>query len=195
MTSNLASDKIKENKSVLHFDEKDHTENSMQRYREASKSFLKKIYPILKEGFKRDEFLGRINQILIMLPLTEIEVNKIRWYEIWCFGLWFVLRLGGYHSWELSQNLVCTCSRATFDSVKLGSWRFVHTLYPWYRLLTGQTIVVKHLSKAYNVNFGARSLAYEVEYVVLGLVAEAVLAGKISKGCVISSNIFFNFMT
>ena len=88
MTSNLASDQIKENRTILHFDEKDPTKNDMQRYREASKSFLKRIYPILKEGFKRDEFLGRINQILIMLPLTEIEVNKIRWYEVECASLW-----------------------------------------------------------------------------------------------------------
>ena len=45
-------------------------------------------------------------------------------------------------------------------------------------------VVLKHLSKAYDVNYGARSLAYEVEYVVLRLVAEAQMAGDISNGYV-----------
>ena len=75
-----------------------------------------------------------------------------------------------------------------------GSY-MLFTRYIMMHPFTSQTIVIKHLSKAYNVNFGARSLAYEVEYVVLGLVAEAELAGKISKGWVIFYNMFFNFMT
>ena len=77
MTSNLASDQIKENASILRLDEKDPMRNDMQSYRETTKKFLKLIYPTLKEGFKRDEFLGRINQILIMLPLSEDEVSPI----------------------------------------------------------------------------------------------------------------------
>ena len=78
MTSNLASDQIKENaQQILRLDERDPMKDDMERYRETTKKFLKLIYPTLKEGFKRDEFLGRINQILIMLPLSEAEVNPV----------------------------------------------------------------------------------------------------------------------
>lgn len=77
MTSNLASDQIKAHAPILRLDEKDPMKDDMQRYRETTKKFLKLIYPTLKKGFQRDEFLGRINQILIMLPLSEDEVNSL----------------------------------------------------------------------------------------------------------------------
>jgi ATP-dependent Clp protease ATP-binding subunit ClpB len=45
------------------------------------------IYPILYEHFKRDEFLGRINEVLFFLPFSEEELREItsrelsRWAE------------------------------------------------------------------------------------------------------------------
>ena len=35
------------------------------------------IYPILREHFRRDEFLGRINEILLFLPFTDAELEAI----------------------------------------------------------------------------------------------------------------------
>lgn len=78
MTSNVASDEIKAHSSLLRFDEKSPNHNCLQAYRAATKKFLKMIYPTLKRSFQRDEFLGRINQTLIMLPLSENEVSYFR---------------------------------------------------------------------------------------------------------------------
>ncbi|KAL1929425.1 hypothetical protein VTP01DRAFT_1563 [Rhizomucor pusillus] len=53
-----------------------------------SRQFIEKtIYPILYEHFRRDEFLGRINEVLFFLPFSEEELREItarelrRWAE------------------------------------------------------------------------------------------------------------------
>ncbi|KAF7720848.1 hypothetical protein EC973_005907 [Apophysomyces ossiformis] len=53
-----------------------------------SRQFIEKtIYPILYEHFRRDEFLGRINEVLFFLPFSEEELKEItarelsRWAE------------------------------------------------------------------------------------------------------------------
>ncbi|KAI7865338.1 P-loop containing nucleoside triphosphate hydrolase protein [Spinellus fusiger] len=53
-----------------------------------SRQFIEKtIYPILYEHFRRDEFLGRINEVLFFLPFSEGELKEIvvreltRWSE------------------------------------------------------------------------------------------------------------------
>lgn len=35
------------------------------------------IQPILKKHFRRDEFLGRINEIVYFLPFTSEELNQL----------------------------------------------------------------------------------------------------------------------
>lgn len=43
-----------------------------------SRKFKDKIVkPILKRHFKRDEFLGRINEIVYFLPFSETELKSI----------------------------------------------------------------------------------------------------------------------
>lgn len=48
------------------------------------------IKPILKYHFKRDEFLGRINEIVYFLPFSETELKNIvqreleHWKELVC---------------------------------------------------------------------------------------------------------------
>lgn len=56
-----------------------------------SKKFKDKIVkPILKRHFKRDEFLGRINEIVYFLPFSEMELKTIvqrelkYWQELVC---------------------------------------------------------------------------------------------------------------
>lgn len=53
-----------------------------------SRQFIERtIYPILYEHFRRDEFLGRINEVLFFLPFSEEELREItsrelsRWAE------------------------------------------------------------------------------------------------------------------
>lgn len=56
-----------------------------------SRKFKDKIVkPILKRHFKRDEFLGRINEIVYFLPFSEMELKTIvqrelkYWQELVC---------------------------------------------------------------------------------------------------------------
>lgn len=56
-----------------------------------SNNFKNKIVkPILKRHFKRDEFLGRINEIVYFLPFSETELKNIvqkeleHWKELVC---------------------------------------------------------------------------------------------------------------
>lgn len=56
-----------------------------------SRKFKDKIVkPILKRHFKRDEFLGRINEIVYFLPFSESELKTIvqreltLWQELVC---------------------------------------------------------------------------------------------------------------
>lgn len=56
-----------------------------------SKQFKDKIVkPILKKHFKRDEFLGRINEVVYFLPFSEMELKSIvqrelqYWQEMVC---------------------------------------------------------------------------------------------------------------
>ncbi|KAI8369415.1 P-loop containing nucleoside triphosphate hydrolase protein [Radiomyces spectabilis] len=51
-----------------------------------SRQFIEKmIYPILYNHFKRDEFLGRINEVLFFLPFSEDELREITLREL---GRW-----------------------------------------------------------------------------------------------------------
>ena len=74
MTSNLASKEIKENSPFLRklIDE---TDERPEEYNRFIGGFNRRIYPVLKKAFKRDEFLGRINQTIVFLPLNEGEVS------------------------------------------------------------------------------------------------------------------------
>lgn len=40
------------------------------------------VKPILKQHFKRDEFLGRINEIVYFLPFSETELKTIVQWEL-----------------------------------------------------------------------------------------------------------------
>ena len=48
-----------------------------------SREFIEDIVqPILKDHFKRDEFLGRINEILYFLPFNDIELRELTLREL-----------------------------------------------------------------------------------------------------------------
>ena len=50
------------------------------------------IHPILKQHFKRDEFLGRINEIVYFLPFDTQELNRLvtRQLNFWAGKVYFV---------------------------------------------------------------------------------------------------------
>ena len=78
MTSNLASDEIAQHAVDLRHDalddinKKDNDESSNITISRKFKDEI--VKPILKRHFKRDEFLGRINEIVYFLPFTRSEL-------------------------------------------------------------------------------------------------------------------------
>ena len=82
MTSNLAQTEIgdeSENlrKDLLLNNNNNNNDNNDETIT-LSRSFIENIIqPILKKHFKRDEFLGRINEILYFLPFNEKELKEL----------------------------------------------------------------------------------------------------------------------
>ena len=81
MTSNLGSEEIRAASPHLHRLVVT-TETQRERYLNAIGTFIKELYPLLKKSFKRDEFLGRINQTVVFLPLNNQEVSDDRHRDI-----------------------------------------------------------------------------------------------------------------
>ncbi|CAH1398383.1 unnamed protein product [Nezara viridula] len=82
MTSNLASEEIADHAMQLRSDVKRlAAKKEMEELSEEvtiSRSFKDKVVrPILKRHFGRDEFLGRINEIVYFLPFSNSELNKL----------------------------------------------------------------------------------------------------------------------
>jgi len=75
MTSNLGSEEIRIASPKLH-KLVAATEDRHEQYLKAIGEFTKELYPVLKKSFKKDEFLGRINQTVVFLPLNNQEVNN-----------------------------------------------------------------------------------------------------------------------
>jgi ATP-dependent Clp protease ATP-binding subunit ClpB len=94
MTSNLASEQIaeyglqlrKEAEEVAKASGKtDDTE--VTESVPVSKHFKEKVIrPILKRHFKRDEFLGRINEIVYFFPFSRSELNQLVFKELESFA-------------------------------------------------------------------------------------------------------------
>ena len=53
----------------------DDTKDRLEVYHRTMHDFNREIHPVLKKSLRRDELLGRINQIVVFLPLNEDEVN------------------------------------------------------------------------------------------------------------------------
>ena len=90
MTSNLAQVEISDEAEALRNEarEKSATAGFNDESTSLSKKFINQtVYPILRNHFQRDEFLGRITEILYFLPFNESELKEIarkemqRWEE------------------------------------------------------------------------------------------------------------------
>ena len=79
MTSNLAQTEIGDESENLRKDLLlNNNDNNIDETITLSRSFIENtIQPILKKHFKRDEFLGRINEILYFLPFNEKELKEL----------------------------------------------------------------------------------------------------------------------
>jgi len=78
MTSNAGSDVIKENSAFLRESVDDaEKQGRPEEYLRVARDFNRSLYPILKTYFQRDEFLGRINQIIVFLPLSSEEITSV----------------------------------------------------------------------------------------------------------------------
>lgn len=82
MTSNLANDEIANHALQLRRDAKRATKIYQKTQNneniEISKEFKDNVVePILKRHFHRDEFLGRINEMVYFLPFSRSELNKL----------------------------------------------------------------------------------------------------------------------
>ena len=75
MTSNLGSEEIRAASPNLRRLVAS-TEDQRERYLKAMGTFKKELYPVLKQSLVRDEFLGRINQTVVFLPLSKQEVSN-----------------------------------------------------------------------------------------------------------------------
>ena len=95
MTSNLASDQIADYGQQLRKEAEKLAKTRIESKAdgevtetgvEVSKQFKEKVIrPILKRHFKRDEFLGRINEMVYFLPFSRQELNQlvIKELEFW----------------------------------------------------------------------------------------------------------------
>ena len=80
MTSNLAQEEIAEESAPLRdfIAQHGHEAGLNDESTSALKRFLNaRVFPILRQHFRRDEFLGRINEVLLFLPFTDQELQRI----------------------------------------------------------------------------------------------------------------------
>ncbi|XP_059151517.1 mitochondrial disaggregase-like [Physella acuta] len=87
MTSNLASEEIAEHAIQLRQEAADMSRmrgtTSIEDLEQAEKVTISRnfkdqvVRPILKRKFRRDEFLGRINEIVYFLPFSQSELSKL----------------------------------------------------------------------------------------------------------------------
>lgn len=83
MTSNLAADVIAEHAWELRKRAKDVSEGKDDSITGLSKAFKQDVIrPILKGHFKRDEFLGRIDEILYFVPFSQSELLQLAKMEM-----------------------------------------------------------------------------------------------------------------
>ncbi|KAL5512878.1 hypothetical protein ACEPAH_3276 [Sanghuangporus vaninii] len=146
MTSNIAGEEIKNAAPMLRQGvTESEKEERPESYVHLIQSFTRSIRPQLKNHLRRDEFVGRINQIVVFLPLSqeEVEVAVQRELDMWS------KRAKGKH--EIS--------------------------------LTWTDEVVHKLAESYDVNYGVRSVANEVQRIAMQLVADAHIRGRINDNC------------
>eukprot|EP00758_Cryptobia_borreli_P006130 Tbor_TRINITY_DN5088_c0_g1::TRINITY_DN5088_c0_g1_i1::g.13971::m.13971/K03695/clpB; ATP-dependent Clp protease ATP-binding subunit ClpB len=102
------------------------------------------VHNILKAHFRRDEFIGRINEIVFFLPFTDEEQKQLA-----------------------ASELAKWASRAQkINQIQL-SWT---------------DAAINKVREAYDIRYGARSIKYEIDRVLIGALAKAHEEGIVKKG-------------
>ncbi|KAG2457338.1 CLPB protein, partial [Polypterus senegalus] len=167
MTSNVASDEIAQHALQLR---QEVQEISRRRIAEnlddiqindkiaISKKFKENVIrPILKAHFRRDEFLGRINEIVYFLPFSHSELIQLVNKEL---NFW-AKKFSGSNSVRI---------------VPQAKQRHNITLL-WDR------DVMDVLAGGYNLHYGARSIKHEVERRIVNQLAAAYEQELLPHGC------------
>lgn len=148
--------------------------NEMTETVTISRQFKERVVqPILKRHFRRDEFLGRINEIVYFLPFSESELSELVQKELqrWSKRVSPLL--------QMPQGMTC---------FEIYPQQFLHWLYCFQARekhnieLEWDHSVEAILTDGYEVNYGARSIKYEVERRVISQLALAHERGSISPG-------------
>ena len=86
MTSNIAAEEIKQKApSLRQLVIETEEQGRPEEYLHVIQDFTRSIHSQLKDALKRDEFIGRINQIAVFLPLNEEEIEEVVKREL---GMW-----------------------------------------------------------------------------------------------------------
>ncbi|VDL61627.1 unnamed protein product [Hymenolepis diminuta] len=141
MTSNVGSQVIAEHAQLLRSKTGDPA-SSIQFSREFLDSVMR---PLLRKHFIRDEFLGRINEVVYFLPFSSSELNEL------------VLRY-------------------------LNRWKEMAYSKRYIRLTWDQD-VIDHIIAGYDMYYGARSIAYEIDRQILSHLAIADEKGQLKPNC------------
>ncbi|KAF3847862.1 hypothetical protein F7725_020890 [Dissostichus mawsoni] len=118
------------------------------------------IRPILKAHYRRDEFLGRINEIVYFLPFCHSELLQLVTKEL--------------NFWAKKVRNTVISQHPTF--ITWAKQRHDITLQ-WERP------VLDLLAGGYNMHYGARSIKHEVERRVVNQLAAAYEQELLPKGC------------
>ncbi|KAL5492073.1 hypothetical protein ACEPAI_3520 [Sanghuangporus weigelae] len=143
MTPNIAAETIKKAAPTLRQEiARSEKEGRLGSYIHIIQNFTRSNRPELIHHLERDEFVGRINQIVVFLPLSQEEIKLAIHREL--------------ETWRKRSE----------EKHKINlTW-------------TGE--VVEKLAESYDVNYGVRSVVNEVQRIVVQLVADAYIRGRIS---------------
>jgi ATP-dependent Clp protease ATP-binding subunit ClpB len=137
MTSNLASDEIAQHGMKLRKEATANMAIDNEPNIEISREFKENIVePILKQHFHRDEFLGRINEMVYFLPFSRSELHQLVEQEL---KTWRT-RAKERHSIDLSWDKEVVDILADGYNVKYGARSIHHEV---------ERVVVNQLALAY----------------------------------------------
>lgn len=139
-----------------------------------SRSFKENVVqPILKAHFGRDEFLGRINEIIYFLPFSNAELNRLvskelKFWETKVIGMILCYISEYIYSYHYFNYKVCV-----YENSNIWQAKEKHDVD-----LSWDKGVETVLAGGYNRHYGARSIKYEVERRVVNKLAAAQEQGK-----------------
>ena len=156
------------------------------------------VKPILKFHFKRDEFLGRINEFVYFLPFSDSELRQLVEFQL---KMWKRISLEK-HSIQLDwteervriffraceRHLRIFCDQRHANHVVLEQVETDLQMLPLWTCRLSKNVksnptkdVITVLTDGYDVSYGARSVKHETERKVVSKLAKAFEDGTLKK--------------